>query len=919
MAAAPPAVKAGEFLCMRAGEDSAPGERFRVFEVTRGYGRRKSASKGPIMVNGIYHAIVGDVPSVPPYVLCPPVPHFVRNLTEHRARFLQAFAIQEKDDAKAASRSPPHHLEQVPCHRLFDQRWGICAPQIVAMPSEKRTKDVHEVGGVSAPLGRREGRRDRIKEIVGEYENADGTEGVKEGEGGGGEEAIGENVDQQDESKTVGDQPAKNQEQEKMTLEQLQALKVKELRALLRKSGMDATGRKKQLVERLFSSMQEEEEEAEKETKEDPKEGEEESEERDGKDKMEEEPQPGDDNSINADATSPLDKQKEPAMEEEEKDNADAADAAAGEGGASAIESADNEGAKVVEDETAKKKKEKNDDDDDAEKETGAKTCEVGSNAVPPETEKKEENTSSEQMNNIDEKKKEGEAKSSGEQPADNATNGGGDAAAVSDAKKEKEGGKKKEDKSEGTKNEGDAKKSDAAAPTSSSEKKQQPSPSQTLPRANPPPNMMPHQRPPRPYVPPPFGRGRHGFPPFFGGRGMQGRGGFMGGRMMPPGRGRFGPRGGFGAPPFRGGMPPLGSAAAVAAAAAGGGGPPPYFGGGGPPRQQPPPPFHGGAGGLKRPLQRPHQAGSSMMFGQRGGGGMMFQQQQQQPKGRIISSETKLFRVAKECKYTSVRVRSLPDIRSAKLPTIIDKSKTFEINEIQEGSDGNIYLKLKDRPGWVFMYDFDETRNMAPVKSKVLLQEVSASKQLGSGLPFDGQVVVAYNDPSSVRNTHNNNNNNNNSSRKQNKIASAAPIRWCLATGVNDKQGWIPKDYVERMSDVDMSPLLTSNASNNQTNAPRASTSNAPTKTDAADDWTVHKTPEGREYFYNVKTQVTTWDKPACLLQGSSSRGGGGGSASASKSSVWQILYSQGKPYYYNTSTNKTQWSCPPELEGHK
>lgn len=33
-----------------------------------------------------------------------------------------------------------------------------------------------------------------------------------------------------------------------------------------------------------------------------------------------------------------------------------------------------------------------------------------------------------------------------------------------------------------------------------------------------------------------------------------------------------------------------------------------------------------------------------------------------------------------------------------------------------------------------------------------------------------------------------------------------------------------------------------------------------------SASDWSEHTTPEGKKYFYNAKTGVSTWEKPAEL-----------------------------------------------------
>jgi len=37
------------------------------------------------------------------------------------------------------------------------------------------------------------------------------------------------------------------------------------------------------------------------------------------------------------------------------------------------------------------------------------------------------------------------------------------------------------------------------------------------------------------------------------------------------------------------------------------------------------------------------------------------------------------------------------------------------------------------------------------------------------------------------------------------------------------------------------------------------------------ADEWSEHTTPEGREYWYNKTTQISSWEKPAGFVSFSS------------------------------------------------
>ena len=84
------------------------------------------------------------------------------------------------------------------------------------------------------------------------------------------------------------------------------------------------------------------------------------------------------------------------------------------------------------------------------------------------------------------------------------------------------------------------------------------------------------------------------------------------------------------------------------------------------------------------------------------------------------------------------------------------------------------------------------------------------------------------------------------------------------------------------------------------------------------AENWTTHKSPTGIDYFYNIVTQKSTYDKPTCLSQGTSSTT----HAAVTTTSVnnnegshqrgWtqHTDKASGKVYYYNGIT--TTWDKP-------
>lgn len=90
---------------------------------------------------------------------------------------------------------------------------------------------------------------------------------------------------------------------------------------------------------------------------------------------------------------------------------------------------------------------------------------------------------------------------------------------------------------------------------------------------------------------------------------------------------------------------------------------------------------------------------------------------------------------------------------------------------------------------------------------------------------------------------------------------------------------------------------------------APHMSITGPPPVTSS--DWTEHKAPDGRTYYYNSKSKQSSWEKPEELK------------TPAEKllaQCQWKEYTSDtGKPYYYNTVTQESKWTIPPELEDIK
>ena len=70
--------------------------------------------------------------------------------------------------------------------------------------------------------------------------------------------------------------------------------------------------------------------------------------------------------------------------------------------------------------------------------------------------------------------------------------------------------------------------------------------------------------------------------------------------------------------------------------------------------------------------------------------------------------------------------------------------------------------------------------------------------------------------------------------------------------------------------------------------------------------EWTEHKAPDGRIYYYNNITKQSAWEKPDLLKTPAEK---------LLSSCPWKEYTSDsGKVYYYNTTTKESKWVAPPE-----
>uniref|UniRef100_A0A1B0C8A0 Putative spliceosomal protein fbp11/splicing factor prp40 n=1 Tax=Lutzomyia longipalpis TaxID=7200 RepID=A0A1B0C8A0_LUTLO len=70
--------------------------------------------------------------------------------------------------------------------------------------------------------------------------------------------------------------------------------------------------------------------------------------------------------------------------------------------------------------------------------------------------------------------------------------------------------------------------------------------------------------------------------------------------------------------------------------------------------------------------------------------------------------------------------------------------------------------------------------------------------------------------------------------------------------------------------------------------------------------EWTAHKSPDGRTYYYNSVTKQSSWEKPDELKTPAEK---------LLSSCPWKEYQSdQGKVYYHNVNTKESRWEAPPE-----
>ncbi|KAG6554153.1 hypothetical protein Mapa_004069 [Marchantia paleacea] len=88
----------------------------------------------------------------------------------------------------------------------------------------------------------------------------------------------------------------------------------------------------------------------------------------------------------------------------------------------------------------------------------------------------------------------------------------------------------------------------------------------------------------------------------------------------------------------------------------------------------------------------------------------------------------------------------------------------------------------------------------------------------------------------------------------------------------------------------------------------PGATSLSAQSSVPGPSDWQEHTAPDGRRYYHNKRTKLSSWEKPVELMTPTER---------ADASTVWkEFTTADGRKYYYNKNTKQSKWTMPDEMK---
>ncbi|XP_048336342.2 pre-mRNA-processing protein 40A isoform X2 [Ziziphus jujuba] len=124
-----------------------------------------------------------------------------------------------------------------------------------------------------------------------------------------------------------------------------------------------------------------------------------------------------------------------------------------------------------------------------------------------------------------------------------------------------------------------------------------------------------------------------------------------------------------------------------------------------------------------------------------------------------------------------------------------------------------------------------------------------------------------------------------------------------------NVSSGGQLRPSTESQSTAIVTPMQQTNEQPPMMNVAAPATSTQPSlSAEASSDWREHTSADGRRYYYNRKTKLSSWDKPLELMTATER---------ADASTNWKEFTSlDGRKYYYNKVTKESKWRVPEELK---